>query len=86
MAGVEKLSPRRGESSSSESSSSYSSSSQSSVENPLDAPRGSKVEMTFGIPNFLLIKNDIDPSILQELPEKERAEILASVKVQFEEW
>jgi len=42
--------------------------------------------MTFGFPNSLLIENDIEPAMLNELPEDLRAEILSTVQVQFEEW
>ena len=34
-------------------------------------------EMTFGFPNALLLANDIEPSMLAELPEELRTELLA---------
>ena len=34
-------------------------------------------ETTFGFPNALLIANDIEPSMLAELPEEMRTEVLA---------
>ena len=35
--------------------------------------------MTFGYPNSLLLANDIEPGMLNELPEELRAEILSSI-------
>jgi hypothetical protein len=35
--------------------------------------------MTYGIPNSVLLANDIDPSILDDLPEDLRAELLSTI-------
>jgi len=35
--------------------------------------------MTFGYPNSVLIAHDLDPAILNELPEELRAELLSSI-------
>ena len=37
------------------------------------------VEMTFGYPNSILLENDIDPQMLDMLPEEIRVEILSSI-------
>jgi hypothetical protein len=38
-----------------------------------------EVLMTFGMPNHILIENDIDPSILYDLPEEMRVELLSTI-------
>ena len=42
--------------------------------------------MTYGFPNSLLIANDIEPSMLDELPEDLRNDILNTIRDQLEEW
>lgn len=36
--------------------------------------------MTYGFPNSLLIANDIEPSMLNEIPEDMRNELLDSIR------
>ena len=42
--------------------------------------------MTYGFPNSLLLANDIEPSMLDELPEDLRNDILQNIRDQLEEW
>jgi len=38
------------------------------------------VSMSYGYPNFLLRENDIEPEMLNEIPEDLRAEILSTIQ------
>jgi len=38
--------------------------------------------MSFGYPNSVLIENDIDPEILNDLPEEVRVELLSTINWQ----
>jgi hypothetical protein len=42
--------------------------------------------MVFGYPVSLLKANDIDPEMLQFLPEEIRVECLSNIQDQFDEW
>jgi hypothetical protein len=42
--------------------------------------------MSFGFPHSFLQANDIDPEMLEFLPEDMRIEILSGVESKFKEW
>lgn len=50
------------------------------------APVLQEEEMTFGYPNSLLRQHDIEPSVLWEVPEEVRVEILSTIQEEFRDW
>lgn len=42
--------------------------------------------MTYGYPNTLLLANDIQPDVLEFLPEDTRVEVLSAIQDQLESW
>lgn len=55
-------------------------------EQKADQPEPADEEMVFGYPVSLLRANDIDPEMLQFLPEEIRVECLSNIEDQFAEW
>lgn len=43
------------------------------------APVNDEEEMTYGYPNSLLLANEIEPDVLEFLPEDTRVEILSAI-------
>lgn len=58
---------------------------QQQVQQPV-APAMQEEEMTFGYPNSLLRQHDIEPSVLWEVPEEVRVEILSTIQEEFRDW